>query len=218
MRIASGGRIFIVVAIGPLAAALPGLWPAGSPLPVILATSSLVGLAAFFWFFRDPARSPGTALPGTVAVSPADGRVLEAEEGPEGPHLAVYLNLLDVHVTRLPLESKIVRVSRMRGTHRVAGRVGARANARVVTECETQDGRMRVSQISGLMARRIVPYLSPGEKRERGARLGLIRFGSRVEVRFPKGYRLLVARGMQVRAGETPVAERCTGPDRREGA
>jgi len=74
---------------------------------------------------------------------------------------------------------------------------------------------MKVTQFVGFLARRIVPYLTPGQRGVRGARLGLIRFGSRVRVAFPAGYRLLVQDGMRVRAGETPVAQLAgsgTGP------
>jgi phosphatidylserine decarboxylase len=185
----------------------PGLWADHSPMPVVLLLISLLLLVTFLWFFRDPQRTAAPDLPAAVAVSPADGRVVETGERPDGPFLAIYLNLLNVHVTRLPLASEIEHVSSTGGTYRAAGRGHTGTNARVVTDCLTINGRMCVCQIAGMLARRIVPYLAPGERQLKGARLGLIRFGSRVEVTFPPGYRITVTEGTRVRAGVSVVAE-----------
>ena len=193
-------------AFGVMLIAHPGLWPDGSPMPVVFLAISILLLATFLWFFRDPVRSPAPGLPAAVAVSPADGRVVETGERPEGPFLVVYLSLLNVHVTRLPLAAEIEHVSSMGGTYRMAGGGRTGTNARVVTDCLTENGRMCVCQIAGWLARRIVPYLAPGERQMKGARLGLIRFGSRVEVTLPPGYRISVTEGTRVRAGESAVA------------
>jgi phosphatidylserine decarboxylase len=196
-----------VGAFGVMLIGLPRLWPDGSPMPAVFLAVSILLLAAFLWFFRDPDRSATAGLPPAVAVSPADGRVVETGERPEGPFLAIYLNLLNVHVTRLPLAAEIEHISSSGGTYRAAGRDRTGTNARVVTDCLTENGSMCVCQIAGLLARRIVPYLAPGERQLKGARLGLIRFGSRVEVTFPPGYRIIVTEGTRVRAGESAVAE-----------
>jgi phosphatidylserine decarboxylase len=171
-----------------------------------LGTLSLLLLLIFLWFFRDPTRNPGLAPGDTMAVAPADGRVIEAREGPEGAVLTIYLTLLNVHVTRLPLDSEIVQVDRIKGGYRPAGGRRGGENTRLITDCRTASGKMQITQFVGFLARRIVPYLTAGQRGVRGARLGLIRFGSRVHVAFPAGYDLLVGTGMRVRAGETPVA------------
>ncbi len=212
MRIARGGELFIAGSVGLLLAAVAFLQDDLSALSVALCLLALLTLLLFLWFFRDPFRRPSMMLDEDVAVAPADGRVIEAEEGQGGPVLTLYLNLLNVHVTRLPLDSAIVQVDRIEGSYRLAGNWRAGENARLVTECRTSAGPMQITQFVGFLARRIVPYLTPGQKGERGARLGLIRFGSRVRVGFPSGYSLLVRPGMDVRAGETPVA-RLSNPE-----
>ena len=206
MRIARGGGVFIVGALVPLLAAWPPLWPDSSMAPVLLAGIGTGLLMLFLWFFRDPERGPAAPLGYAAATAPADGRVLSIREEPEGCRIVVFLSLFDVHVTRSPLAGRVLSLRRAGGGglpafHRLAG-----GNARVVTEVQTADGAMTVTQITGLFTRRIVPYLSPGEDLARGARLGLIRFGSRVEVTLPAGYRSEVRVGDRIAAGRTVIA------------
>jgi phosphatidylserine decarboxylase len=210
VRIAHGGGIFIAGALGLFAAVFLIWWTGIIPLPVWLVLGTSICLFSFLFFFRDPEREPPPGLRAEVAVSPANGKVVEAKNNGNGPLLAVYLRLSDVHVVRMPLSCEVKEIVLKAGSHRRAGSEGASANARLVTECKTPWGDMAVSQVTGLLARRIVPYLTDHMKCERGERIGLIRFGSRVEVVFPRGYRLIAKKGSLVRAGVTPVAE----PDR----
>ncbi len=169
--------------------------------------------AGALWFFRDPRREPVAGTDPRAALSPADGWVVAVQPGEVGEgggsRLSVYLSLADVHVVRLPLPARILAQRRERGTHRSARGAEAAGNTRLVSECETAEGAMRLTLVTGRVARRIVPYLGPGQAGERGERFGLIRFGSRVELQLPPGYDLEVAAGNRVRAGWTPIARRC---------
>jgi phosphatidylserine decarboxylase len=172
----------------------------------------LVGLALFaLAFFRNPARQ----LPGDerTVVAPADGRVLEAGEialpdGGRAQRVAIFLSVFDVHVNRCPVEGRVVAVERGGSRYLAAfdRRAGAE-NARVALELETARGeRVFVVQIAGLVARRIVCHPQVGEWVARGARYGMIRFGSRTDVVLPAEAELCVRRGERVRGGASAVA------------
>src|SRR5215475_9188122 len=193
------GGIAVVSVVGALVVG-PLL---GGPLAVL----ALFTLA----FFRNPAR----ALPGDerTVVAPADGRVLEAGEidGPDGrraKRVGIFLSVFDVHVNRAPLAGRVVAVER--GGQRYLAAFDRRAeteNARCTLWLETARGeRVGVVQIVGLIARRIVCHPRVGEWVERGARYGLIRFGSRTDVVLPPEAELCVRRGERVRGGATVVA------------
>ncbi len=206
MRIARGGGIFVAPSLG-LFAALFILWRhKQTPLHLCLALLALLLLLGLLWFFRDPERYPAEEPSDGEAVSPADGIVVEAREGQRGCSLAIYLNLLSLHVVRLPLSGELRVMERKAGGKIPAYRDSAKRNARLDCELHTDRGGVRVSLVAGLLARRIVPYLATGHRGSRGERLGLIRFGSRVEIAFPAGYRLFVSRGDRVRAGSSVVA------------
>jgi phosphatidylserine decarboxylase len=211
VKIARGGGGFIGAAavIAAVAAPVWGGGPAGYRWP--LAAAALALLFIFLWFFRDPARTPHQATGEGSAVAPADGRVLAAGEVDGRARLITYLSLFDVHVVRLPLAALIRDQHRERGGALPAPHARAGGNARLVSECETATGPMTVTQVTGLLTRRIVPYLRPGQRHDRGSRLGLIRFGSRVELDLPPGYRLVVGVGDRLQAGHTVIAEREAG-------
>lgn len=213
MRLARGGGIFIAVALGLFASTFIIWWTSAASLYAWLVLGASFLLLCILWFFRDPQRVPPPDLSPEVAVAPADGRVVEARNGSGEPFLAIYMRLYNVHVTRLPLACKITRVRTVKGKHHCAGSPAASVNTRVITEHATPWGNMIISQVAGLLARRIVLYLAHGEQGKRGKRLGLIRFGSRVEVVLPPGYRLTVSPGTSVRAGVTPVAEPAVDSD-----
>jgi len=185
-----------------LAAALAPAW-----LAVLLAALALFVLA----FFRNPVR----ALPGGDAdvVSPADGRVLavdelEDERGRKGLRIGIFLSVFDVHVNRAPLAGRVVSIERSGSRYLAAyDPRGERENVRLRMELELRDGRrIAVVQITGLIARRIVCHPQLGEWLSRGARYGLIRFGSRTDVWLPLGSQALVRRGDRVRGGATLIA------------
>ncbi len=150
-------------------------------------------------FFRDPERRPGDGI-----VSVADGRVLEADH--ERRKVVVFLGLHNVHVNRAPLDGRVSRMEYERGGHAPAYSPRAVHNERLETHLDTALGPVRVLQVAGVLARRIVPYVIEGDRVKKGQRIGMIRFGSRVELTLPEGTRLVVGRGEKVRAGETTVA------------
>jgi len=206
----------------PTAWIAPEGWPfvAGAGLAAVLAAALapawlavLLGALALFVlaFFRNPAR----ALPGGDGdvVSPADGRVLavdelEDERGRKGLRIGIFLSVFDVHVNRAPLAGRVISIERS-GSRFLAAYDprGERENVRLRMELELRDGRrIAVTQITGLIARRIVCHPQLGEWLSRGARYGLIRFGSRTDVWLPLGSQALVRRGDRVRGGATLIA------------
>ncbi|MBI4417078.1 MAG: phosphatidylserine decarboxylase, partial [Euryarchaeota archaeon] len=145
-------------------------------------------------FFRDPDRVPGPGI-----VSAADGRVLVADEAQRT--LVVFMNLHNVHVNRAPFDGRVARTTYTPGGHAAANRDEAAANERLETVLETALGPITVVQVAGLLARRIVPYVRPGDRVKKGQRIGMIRFGSRLELIVPEGVRFVVRSGDKVRAG-----------------
>ncbi len=165
-------------------------------------------VAAFcLYFFRDPER----AIPnGPVAVSPADGKVVAIRAAEAGvTRLSIFLNIFDVHVNRSPIGGKISRVRYQRGQFMAANRelASSRNEQNMVT---VEDGDMRVtfSQIAGLIARRIVFYKRAGDEVNKGERIGLIKFGSRVDVFLGPEWEVAVEEGVRVSAGSSILAKR----------
>lgn len=184
-----------------------GPWVGGPLLAAVLLTltgiwqlsGAALALSAFMAFFhRDPEREP----PAEGMVSPADGLVVEASE----EKVAIFMNHMNVHVNRSPLEGRVVRVEHGDGGHRPAFLRSSTKNEKNLIVLDTPEGEVAVSQITGFFVRRIVCYVRPGEMVGRGERIGMIRFGSRVEFSIPDGYSLRTAVGDRVKAGETVVA------------
>lgn len=167
---------------------------------VPLAGAALVLSIFMVFFHRDPERSSQ----GDGMISPADGLVMEATSA----KLAIFMNHQNVHVNRSPLAGQVERVEHSDGGHRPAFFRSASENERNLIVIKTPDGEVRLTQITGFLVRRIVCYVRPGDFVDRGERIGMIRFGSRVEFSIPPGYSLTVAEGDRVRAGETVVAAR----------
>jgi phosphatidylserine decarboxylase len=164
---------------------------------------SAVAMASFafmLFFHRDPDRIPL----GEGMLSPADGKVVLAT--PE--RVAVFMSPSNVHVNRAPLDGLVQDIEYQKGTHLPAFMNRAASNQQSRMHLETDDGEMELRQITGTLVRKIVCYVEPGDRVARGERIGMIRFGSRVEVSIPEGYRLKVDRGDKVRAGETVIAVR----------
>jgi phosphatidylserine decarboxylase len=167
-------------------------------------------LAAFcLWFFRDPER---TIPSGPVAVSPADGKIVLIKRRPEGTQVCIFLNVFDVHVNRAPIAGKVVDVRYKRGKFLVA----SKPEASIENEMNTLviDGHGTVvefSQIAGLIARRIVCWVKPGDFVTCGQRIGLIKFGSRVDITFGPEWRVEVSEGQRVAGGSSVLATRKDG-------
>lgn len=173
----------------------------------------LAALALFVaWFFRDPER-PVPQEDGLV-VSPADGRVMfvrEVEEprfvGGRAVMVSIFLSVFDVHINRAPVAGEVAYREYVPGKFLAAwddsvGEVNERAYLGLVTEAGQ---RVLVSQVAGLVARRIVTWPSVGDRLDRGERFGLIRFGSCTQVWLPPGSEVLVRPGDRVAGGETVI-------------
>ena len=170
----------------------------------------LVFLAAFvFSFFRDPDRAIPTE-PGAV-VSPADGRVVvvteEENAGRAGKRISVFLAVWNVHVNRAPAEGTITNLEYRPGKFLAAMRERASLeNEQNVFTLSTEAGEMVFKQIAGWIARRVVSWKKIGDQVRRGERIGLVRFGSRVDVWVPKEAEILVKLGQNVKGGSSVLA------------
>jgi phosphatidylserine decarboxylase len=159
-------------------------------------------LAFLLWFFRDPERAVGPGV-----VSPADGRVIAVGPDGERTRIAVFMNVTDVHVNRFPIGGTVRAVEDGGAGFRPAFHPDAIHNVWRKTTLETDLGEVEVVQMTGIVARRIVSFVGPGDRRAKGARLGMIVLGSRVDLLFdPARARASVAVGDRVVAGVTQVA------------
>ena len=169
-----------------------------------------VVLAVFFlWFFRDPQREIST-LPGAI-VSPADGVVTEAEwvETTLGSRLrlSIFLNVFDVHVNRSPIAGTVTLVDYREGGFLNAMKPeSGLTNEQTLIQVQGDGYEVAFKQIAGLLARRIVCNIKPGDRVERGQRIGLIKFGSRCDVLIPADASLKVKTGTRVKGGSTVLA------------
>ena len=175
----------------------------GALAPAAALALTTLGIGAFF---RDPTRDCNA--PADAALAPADGKVLTVETGEDrvGVHIAIFLSLLDVHVTRAPVAGNLLSCQRHSGGYLPAYRPAASNNARTVLRIATPLGEIELALIAGLIARRVVPWVAAPTALDRGQRLAIIRFGSRAELSLPSDYRPVVAVGDRVRAGQTVVA------------
>lgn len=167
----------------------------------------LAGLAFVLIFFRDPERNIGNGI-----VAAADGVVRKIEQRDGWIAIETFMNVHNVHVNRAPLAGTVVSVERIHGGCAPAYKDSAEKNERVIIKMKTAVGEIEVVQIVGIFARRIVPYIKVGQRLSKGERIGMIRFGSRVDLYLPypsdAGSRIdiKVKPGEHVRAGETTVA------------
>ena len=167
-------------------------------------------LAAFFlWFFRDPKRTIPTA-PGLI-VSPGDGLVTETISifTPDGPRqrISIFLSVFNVHVNRSPIAGSLTRVHYQKGKYLNAmNPASADRNEQNAVTVKGDGYEVTFKQIAGLLARRIVFNLSQGDTVERGQRVGLIKFGSRVDVLLPAEAAIKVKVGDKVKGGSSVLA------------
>jgi len=163
-------------------------------------------LAAFcLYFFRDPER-PIPA--GAVAVSPADGKIIDIRrENPSLTRISIFMNVFDVHVNRSPISGVITGVTHRPGRFLVASREEAAVeNEQNTVTVEGNGTRVVFRQIAGLIARRIVFRKKPGDSVQVGERVGLIKFGSRVDVFLGPEWKIQVRTGERVKAGSSVLA------------
>ncbi len=187
---------------------LAGLVVAGWSWHKPTALVPLVLLLFTLSFFRDPDR----VVPADpkVIVAPADGRIVEVKPAGQGTMVAIFLSVFDVHVQRAPLAGTIRRVRYHPGKFLDARRAEATSqNENREVEIEAADGfRVTVRQIAGLIARRIVGWAGEGAPVQQGERIGMIRFGSRVELILPAEVEVVAQVGEYAKGGETVVARR----------
>jgi phosphatidylserine decarboxylase len=203
LKIVSTGIYYALalVAAGVAVHWLAGPWVA---LPLWL-------LALFcLYFFRDPER----VVPvGPVAVSPADGKVMAIKpDAPGVTRLTVFLNVFDVHVNRTPVAGRIQKVEYKEGKFMVASKEQCSTDNEQNVVTVAGDGFTVVfKQIAGLIARRIVFTKKPGDRVETGERIGLIKFGSRMDVLFGPEWEITAKVGERVSAGSSVIARRRNG-------
>ena len=154
----------------------------------------------FIIFFRDPQRSP----PGNEddAVSPADGKVISIQNRT----ICIFMNIHDVHVNRAPLSGIVTHIDYKPGGYIPAFNKDSDVNERNHVVMNTGAGTLELTQIAGVLTRRIVSYISEGTELKRGERIGMIRFGSRVDVTMPEEYIFTVKLNDSIKAGETIIA------------
>ncbi len=160
----------------------------------------------FVFFFRDPERD--IAFSPEFALSPADGKVMEARSDPDGTFVSIFMSVFDCHVNRSPYSGVVKRIYRSGSGFKAAFRKDSDTNVSNTIELETACGTVSVVQITGLLARRILCWVSEGQRVEAGERIGMIAFGSRVDLHLPGRWELFVRRGMKVKAGETIIGRR----------
>ena len=186
------------------------VWP--GPATVLPAGLLTVLFALLLYFFRDPQRTSPTGE--GLFLAPADGRVVEVQqvreprflEG-EGLRIGIFMSVLDVHVNRAPVDGQVVLVEHVPGQFLQAFRPEAsEVNEHNLIGLKSRYGRVLVKQVAGILARRVVCWVRTGHKLQAGDRLGVIKFGSRVDVYLPLGAEPVVRVGDQARAGVTVVA------------
>ena len=177
----------------------------GTALGLYLAGILLLLLASFVaFFFRNPKREI-PADPKAI-VSPADGRVVKVEHVGNVTKLSIFLSIFDVHVNRSPIGGRIEAIDYKSGKFKAAFNHAASVeNERNIIMVSQGDLKLVFTQIAGIVARRIVCWKKVGDTVARGELIGLIRFGSRVDVLFPAGTSVTVARGARVRGGSTII-------------
>jgi phosphatidylserine decarboxylase len=207
VRLDPAGIPFIVGAlVFGLLAGTAFAWPLAVPFAV---------LAAFFaFFFRDPDRHTTDPIGENAVLAPADGRVLvagpaSADQAPPGnwQQISIFLSPLDVHVNRVPVSGRVTRVSFTRGRFLPAYRPdAARHNERSEIWLDHHGQVVVARQVVGILARRVVCRLESGAEVRAGDRMGIMKFGSRMDVFLPATATISVRVGQSVRGGETIIA------------
>lgn len=202
--LAEGSRPWVAAAVALAVAASLAVILDYLPIPALVLVAPLPLLLSFF---RDPDRTVGDGI-----VSPADGRVTGVDDG-DGATIEIFMGPWDVHVNRAPLQARVADRRHEPGGHVPAFDKDADTNERMVWDLETDVGSIQVVQIAGAVARRIQPYVDAGDDLEKGQRVGIIRFGSRVDLHLPDGVEPTVEEGDRVQAATTTVARAPDGGD-----
>jgi phosphatidylserine decarboxylase len=165
-------------------------------------------VAAFVcFFFRNPARRIPEEK--NLIVSPADGKIVRISPINGGEQaISIFLNIFNVHVNRSPIAGRVLQVEYKRGKFKAAfDDEASQVNEQNIIAIAGQDIRIVVRQIAGLIARRVVCWKKPGANLQRGELIGLIRFGSRVDIVLPGHVKILVKVGDKVKGGSSIIGE-----------
>ena len=206
MRIAKDG-LSIISFIFVLGLAFLAISSTNS-LFLILSVLMFVFLAFTIFFFRDPEREIGKNI-----VSPADGKVIKIEKIKDSDvgdsiKVSIFMSVFDVHVNRMPMDGKILKIERVEGKFFPAYSEESEKNEKNIILAETKIGKIKIIQIAGIFARRIVCYAKEGKNIAKGERIGMIKFGSRVDLILPKDkVRLRIRVNDKLRAGVDEIAE-----------
>jgi len=179
-----------------------------------LAAPVFLFCAFCLYFFRNPRRE--TAAGREALISPADGRVTEIKDmvepefvGGECKRISIFMSPTDVHVNRAPCEGRIVRMVHRAGDFALAFKKDIdKENERNYILLDREGEKILLVQIAGFLARRIIPYVKENDQVKRGEPVGIIAFGSRVDIYFPKMYESMVQLHEKVKAGLTPLAQK----------
>jgi len=166
------------------------------------------------FFFRNPKRAP--LVTGSELISPADGKVLEIKDieedefvGGISKRVSIFMSPMDVHVNRSPCKGRIVKVVHKPGEFALAFKKDIdKENERNYILIQKGEERVLLVQIAGFLARRIISYVKEGDLVERGDAVGMIAFGSRVDIYIPQIYEPMIQLNTKVKAGVTPLAKR----------
>jgi phosphatidylserine decarboxylase len=206
MRIAKEGYPIIAIPalLTVIALLLGWKWAAAVFTIVTLAVTA---------FFRDPERIP--PLGSDLILAPADGRVMEIRPvegvgGDSGMRVSIFMSPLDVHINRAPVSGTVKKIEYQKGCFMPAYKEDcSENNERNAVTLVASDGRpIKLVQIAGILARRIICRVKPGDSLEAGERFGIIMFGSRVDVYIPSGAEIVVGEGRRVTGGESVLARK----------
>ncbi|MFI7499993.1 phosphatidylserine decarboxylase [Streptomyces sp. NPDC049687] len=199
-RLARGASPWLLPTVATAAVSLVRARRSGVAKAVAVPATALA--AGMLWFFRDPEREIAAGR----VISPADGVVQSIMPWKDGrTRVAIFMSPLNVHVNRAPLAGTVTSVEHIPGGFVPAFNKESENNERVVWHFDTELGDIEMIQIAGAVARRIVPYVPEGTKVEQGERVGLIRFGSRVDIYLPEGVEVAVEVGQKTVAGVTRI-------------
>lgn len=202
VRIVADG---IWYALGSAAGGFAAAWLTGIPFTAI---PFFVFAAFSLYFFRDPDRD--IPAQSAIAVSPADGKVMAVKPENGRTRISIFLNVFNVHVTRTPVPGKVTHVEYRRGQFLVASKEAAsEQNEQSIVTVRTPEGSEVVfKQIAGLIARRIIFHKNEGDILQMGERIGLMKFGSRMDILLGPEWDILVQPAQHVEAGTTVIARR----------
>jgi phosphatidylserine decarboxylase len=177
------------------------------PFLMICLPILVLGLCGHLIFFRDPDREPNRDS--QLIISPADGTIYDLD--PINGIIRIRMSLFNVHVTRIPISGTITAIVKKEGKHWPFIsflRRGSDENARQIIHIENAIGKFLVVQIVGILARRCTCYVSVDDQIQQGDRLGMIYYGSEVDIHFPtEKFDIVVKKKDKVVAGQTPIAK-----------